>query len=207
MLTPYFRNNLYTWQYTTDPDSSVQNSFGSFADFGDTFINLITQDSFMCTIGGTNQTWQRIPYINQILQSNWTQSNSSSQDFIKNKPASRSQSSASRSLNSGFQISTTRDSLVNYSVDISCSLTLVTGQSGTVFLEIASDSGFTTNLQELGRFTNANTGTLAVGLALTQSVTGTVSGYVPPAYYCRLRSSNNTGTPTFNYRSGQEVLL
>lgn len=119
----------------------------------------------------------------------------------------RTQSSASRSLNSGFQVSTTRDSLVNYSVDISCTLSLTGGQTGTLFLEIASDSGFTTNLQELGRFVNGNTGTLTVGLNITQNVTGTLSGYIPKNYYCRLRSVNTTGTPTFTYRSGQEVLL
>lgn len=122
-------------------------------------------------------------------------------------PAARSQSSASRSLNTGFQVSTTRDSLVNYSVDISCTLSLTSGQAGTVFLEIASDSGFTTNLQELGRLALGNTGTLSIGLSLTENYTGGASGYVPAAYYCRLRTSDDVGTPTFTYRSGQEVLL
>lgn len=141
------------------------------------------------------------------VQVDWTQASTGAVDYIKNKPAARSQSPASRSLNSGFQISTTRDSLVNYSVDVSATLSLVTGQVGTVFLEIASDSGFTTNLQELGRFVNGNSGTLTIGLNLTQNVTGTLSGFVPSGYYARLRTANTTGTPTFTYRSGQEVLL
>lgn len=138
------------------------------------------------------------------IQSDWNQTNSASLDFIKNKPT-RIQSSASRPLNSVFQISATKDCLVSYSVDISSSITLATGQSGTVFLEIASDSGFTSNVQELGRFVNGISGTLAVGLNLVQDVTGTLSGYVPAGYYCRMRTANNTGTPTFNYRSGQEI--
>lgn len=164
-----------------------------------------------------NSDWNAVSGLAQILnkpsipaaqiQSDWTQASSGAVDFIKNKPAARSQSSASRSLNTIFQINATRDCIVNYSVDISCTLSLTTGQSGTVFLEIASNSGFTTNVQELARFVNGNTGTLTIGLALTQNVTGTLSGYVPTGYYVRLRTVNNTGTPTITYRSGQEVLL
>lgn len=119
----------------------------------------------------------------------------------------RTQSAASRSLNSAFRISTTKDCLVNYSVDVSCSITLTSGQSGTIFLEIASDSGFTQNVQELCRFVNANSGTLTIGLNLVQAVTGTLSGFIPSTYYCRIRTANNTGTPTFNFRSGQEILF
>lgn len=131
---------------------------------------------------------------------------SSPPSFVPN-PLPRSQSSASRSLNSSFQINADRDCLVNYSVDISCAMSLTSGQNGTVFLEIASDSGFTTDVQEISRFTNGNTGVLTIGLSLTQNVTGTLTGYIPAGYYVRLRTSNNTGTPTFDYQSGQEVLL
>lgn len=121
--------------------------------------------------------------------------------------ATHTQSSASRSLNSPFQINTSRGALVNYSVDVSCTISLTSGQSGTVFLEIASDSGFTTNVQELCRFLNANSGTLTIGLNLVQAVTGTLSGFVPSSYYCRIRTANTVSTPTFTYRSGQEILL
>lgn len=143
------------------------------------------------------------------VQSDWSVSDTNSLSYIKNKPyiISPSQSSASRTLNTVFQLSTTRGALVNYAVDVSCTLSLTTGQSGTIFLEIASDSGFTANVQELTRFSNANSGTLTIGLNLVQSVTGTLSGYVPTNYYCRLRTSNVVGTPTFTYRSGQEILL
>lgn len=141
------------------------------------------------------------------IQSDWTQASTGSLDYIKNKPAARSQSAASRSLNVAFQISASRDSLVNYSVDVSCTISLTTGQTGTVFLEIASDSGFTTNVQELSRFVNSNSGTLTIGLNLIQALTGTMSGFVPSGYYCRLRTANTVSTPTFTYRSGQEILL
>lgn len=163
--------------------------------------------STVATTGSYNDLLDKPTMPSAQIQSDWTQSNTSSLDYIKNKPASRSQSSATRSLNSGFQASATRDSLVNYSVDVSCTLSLTSGQSGTVFLEIASDSGFTMNVQELGRFTNSSTGTLAIGLNLVQVMTGNLQGYIPSGYYCRLRTANNTGTPTFTYQSGQEILL
>lgn len=112
-----------------------------------------------------------------------------------------------RALNSAFQISTTRDARVSYSVDIACVLTLVTGQAGAVFLEYADNSGMSTNLHTVARSSNANTGTLSIGLALTETVTGTLSGDIPAGKYVRLRTSNVIGTPTFTAQEQQEVLL
>lgn len=208
MLATFFTGSGRTWVATSDPDNSVQNSFSVPAEIYSFFVNTSTGVVFRCMAvdGSGLQTWTR---INPQLQADWNQSDSNALDFIKNKPSltTRSQASASRSLNTVFQINATRDSLVNYSVDIACTLSLTTGQAGTVFLEIASNSGFTNNVQEVSRFVNGNTGTLAIGLSLTQNVTGTLSGYVPIAYYARLRTANTTGTPTFTYRSGQEILL
>lgn len=113
----------------------------------------------------------------------------------------------SRSLNSAFIVSTTRDAQVQYSVDIATSLSLTTGAVGTVFLEYADDSGFTTNVKEVQRFVSGNTGTLVVGLALNQIGTAAVGGIIPAGKYVRLRTANTTGSPTFTYRSAQEVLL
>jgi hypothetical protein len=49
--------------------------------------------------------------------------------------------------------------------------------------------------------------TLAIGLALTQNVTGTLTGVIPGGSYVQLVTENNTGTPTFTARPGQEVQL
>ncbi len=138
-----------------------------------------------------------------------TVATSGSYNDLADKPTipttpSRSFASPTRSLNSSFQISTTRDAIVNYSVDISSTLSLTTGQTGTAFLEYADNSGFTTNVVEICRFVNGNTGTLAVGLGLTQNVTGGLNGVVPANKYVRIRT---TGTATATFRSGQEVLL
>lgn len=119
----------------------------------------------------------------------------------------RSQASSSRSLNTCFQVSSTRDSLVNYSVDIATTLSLTGGQTGTVFLETYSNGSCTTGIQELSRSVNGNTGTLTIGLNITQNVTGGLNGFIPAGAYAQLRTANTVGTPTFNYRSGQEVLM
>lgn len=118
-----------------------------------------------------------------------------------------SPSAASRSLNTAYQISATRNCLVSYSVDISCSITLTAGQVGTVTLQYADNSAFTTNVVEVCRTVNGNSGVLTLGLNLVQDITGVVSGFIPSGKYCRITTANTTGTPSFAFRSGQEVLL
>lgn len=119
----------------------------------------------------------------------------------------RSFSSPTRSLNSAFQISNSRDSLASYSVDIAATISLTTGQTGTVYLKYADDSGFTTNVIEVCRFINGNSGSLTIGLNLTQTNTAMISGMIPAGKYAQIVTQNNTGTPSFTYRSGQEVLM
>lgn len=112
-----------------------------------------------------------------------------------------------RSLNSIFQPSPSRDTIVTYSIDIACTLSLSGGQTGTVFLEVADDVDFTTNIQEISRTVNGNTGTLSIGLNITQNCTAQLSGCIEAAKFVRIRTANTTGTPTFNYRSGQEAIV
>lgn len=119
----------------------------------------------------------------------------------------RSFSYTTRSLNTCFQVSASRDALVTYGVDIATTLSLTTGQQGTVYLETYTNSSCSAGTQEITRFVNGNTGTLTIGLALTQNVTGTLTGVIPAGSYLQLRTQNNTGTPTFTARPGQETLL
>lgn len=118
-----------------------------------------------------------------------------------------SQSSQTRSLNSAFQVSATRPSLVFYSVQITITASISGGQNGDVVLEIASDLNFTNNVQTLSINGSSQTYTLAIALQGVQVATGVVSGYVPAGYYSRLRTVNNTGVPTYSVRSGQEVIM
>lgn len=118
-----------------------------------------------------------------------------------------SQGPASRPLNSAFQINMTRGAFVSYSVQMTVTASISGGQNGDVILEIASDSGFTANVQTIAIAGLGQTYTLAIALQGVQLQTGVVAGFVPAAYYARMRTVNNTGTPTYAYRVGQEVLL
>lgn len=121
---------------------------------------------------------------------------------VSSMPAARSVSTVTPTLNSSAaQISTTRDALVSYHVDLATTLSLTTGQTGTATLSISIDN---ITFTEIARFTNGNSGTLAIGLGLTQTVTGALVGYVPAGYYRKIVTS---GTGTFTSRAGQEILL
>lgn len=126
---------------------------------------------------------------------------------LKSSITARSFSAASRTLNSAFQISTTRDSIVSYAVDIASTISLTSGQNGTVVLEYADNSGISTNVVTVNSCANGNTGSLTIGLNLTQTATATLSGMIPAGKFARIRTVNTTGTPTFTYRTGQEVLV
>lgn len=118
----------------------------------------------------------------------------------------RSQASATRSLNTVFQVSATRDAQVQYAVQTTITASIAGGQDGDVFLDIASDSGFTANVQSLDVAPCSQTYTLAIALQGVQKCAAQVRGYVPAGYYARIRTVNNTGTPAFSYRLGQETL-
>lgn len=112
-----------------------------------------------------------------------------------------------RSLNTCFQVSSTRDALATYAVDISTTLSLAGGTVGTVYLRIYSNNTCTTGEQEISRFVNGNTGTLTIGLNISQNVTGTLTGVIPAGSWAQLVTENTTGTPGFTSRPGQEVQL
>ena len=118
----------------------------------------------------------------------------------------RVQSPAVRALNAAFQVSTTRDALVNYSVQCTITASIAGGQSCDVVLEIATDAAFTANVQTLGIIGTGQTYTLAVAIQGVQPQTAQVTGYVPAGYYARLRTVNVSGAPVYSYRAGQEIL-
>lgn len=132
-------------------------------------------------------------------------------DFIANWPitgipAEPSYTNPTRAVNSVFQISSTRNSRVSYAVLVAATLSLSGGQTGTVVLEYADDSGFTTNVTTVQTSANGNTGTLTIGLNTVQTGTASLSGDIPAAKYVRIRTVNTTGTPTFTMGTAQEVL-
>lgn len=111
-------------------------------------------------------------------------------------------SSAVRSFNSNYVVSENRSALVRYSVQIASSITLSGGQSGLVALEYSANG--VDNWIEAGRLVNTNTGAVVIGVSVTNTNAGQITGLIPAGYTVRLRS---TGTGTITYLSGQETLL
>lgn len=99
-----------------------------------------------------------------------------------------------------FQPSTTKAAIVKYTIQIAATLSLVTGQSSTVYLETSADNATWT---EVTKFTNGNTGSLTIGLNLTQTITNQLDAYIPATYWVRIRA---TGNATSTYLTGQEIL-
>lgn len=118
----------------------------------------------------------------------------------------RSQSAATRALNTAFQVSANRDALVNYSVQCTITASIAGGQSCDVILEIATDAAFTAGVQTVGIIGTGQTYTLAVAIQGVQPQTAQVTGYVPAGYYARLRTVNVSGAPSYQFRVGQEIL-
>lgn len=106
-----------------------------------------------------------------------------------------------RTIGTAFQPSTTRMVEGKYTVQIACTISLTTGQSGTIVLQTSPDNiTYTT----VGTFTNTNTGTLTIGLALTTTNAMQLSAFIPAGYYAKLVSS---GTGTFSYIGGTEQVF
>lgn len=153
------------------------------------------------------------------LQSDWNEGNTGLLDFIKNKPTiptilarifnnapSHSIVTTAAAAN-GFQLSTTRDASVSYSVFITVTASIASGQSGYIVLEIAPTNSTTaSDWVEIARQSNSQVYTLAVAIQGVQGNGTPLVGKVPATYYVRLRSVNVTGTPVYSFVSGQEVL-
>lgn len=136
-------------------------------------------------------------------QSNWSETDTAKSDYIKNKPyiINPSGAAVSRALNTSFQISTTQNAFVFYSINEAEVLTLTGGQTGIIQLQISPDNvTFTT----IAQFKVGNTGTLTVGLTLTDEVGSQLSGFIPAGYWVKLPTS---GTGTQTEITGQEVKL
>jgi len=156
-----------------------------------------------------NCDWTSVSGVSQVLNKPTlaTVATTGSYTDLSNKPTiptlpSYGQSAVTRSFNTVFVPSSTRNVVVSYSVEIAATISLTAGQTGTVFLEISADGS--TGWTEISRATNGNTGTLTIGLNLTQTATNPVVGTVPAGYSVRLRT---TGTATITYRAGQETLI
>lgn len=104
-----------------------------------------------------------------------------------------------RTLNSSFQVSTTKDAVVRYTAKIVCALSLSGGQSGAISLRISPDGSTWTTI---GQIVNENSGSLVIGVAINNTNGSQVTADVPLGWYVKLETS---GTGTFTYLFGQET--
>lgn len=103
-----------------------------------------------------------------------------------------------RSFNTPFTPSATRDVLATYTVTIQMPLTLLGIVYGTVFLEVSSNG---TTWVEVGRLGNGNGAIVGSG-----AVTAQLSFLVPAGYQVRLRSVVQ-GSVTITYNNGFETSI
>lgn len=109
----------------------------------------------------------------------------------------------SRTLNSNYTISTTRDAMVTYSVNLSVTNPLLAGSSSaSAFLEYSTNGG--SSWITISNVTNSSSVALAVTIALTQPNIFVLSGAIPSNALVRIRTTTS-GTASATYSTGQEV--
>lgn len=109
-----------------------------------------------------------------------------------------------RALNTAYQVSSSRYTIVAGSNTISSSLSLSGGQSGTVTLQVSKDNGVTDPYTAKQTSTNNNTGALTLGLSTVQAQAGELSYTLQPGYWYKFVSA---GASTFGILPVQETNL
>lgn len=132
--------------------------------------------------------------------------NGSSATWVSQLSWSAPASTGARSFNTAYRESATNIYSISLSSQISCSLSITGGQSGTVSLEISANgtSGWT---PVGGIIAGSNTGTLTIGLSTVQITGGQLTYEIPATYYYRLTTNNITGSPTYTFNGGTYKIL
>lgn len=109
---------------------------------------------------------------------------------------------ATRTLNSNFTVSTTKNADVFYSVTCTATNPLLVGSSSAMaYLEYSTNAGSTWVL--VSQNGNTNSVALAVSVQLTNAQTGVLSGSIPANALVRIRTATS-GTASVAYVAGQE---
>lgn len=108
--------------------------------------------------------------------------------------------SGGRPVNStAFTPSATRDTFVSYSITTSAQITLAGGATSTATLQTSPDGSSWTTVAQTS---SGLTGTVIVGVSITNTQVGILSCIVPAGYQVRITSSGTT-----SFTAGQEVQL
>lgn len=110
-------------------------------------------------------------------------------------------------LNTCFQLSTSRDVQASYVVDVTTTLTLIGGARGSVYMRSYADSTCSTGQVELVSGSSGLPAALSVAIGLQNLGSVALQSVVPAGAWVRIETANDTGTPTFAARRGQEVQL
>lgn len=113
--------------------------------------------------------------------------------------------SAVRSFNTAYQPSTTKYTYVSVCGSISPTISLTSGQSGEIYLELSANGS--TNWVQHGKIVNGNSGTLTIGLNLTELGGSCMSTWISPTVYWRLRTNSVTGAPTYTMLQGSKFTV
>lgn len=179
----------------------------------DTVAMMYTSKANTAITGINNSIGQKVSQsttLNYIAGQGITMSPSGAQNLSTNRTwtislAARTMSAAVRSLvtstaSTGFQISSTLDYNVNYSVFAQVTSVLVGTNTADVYLEISPNNSAPWT-------TISRSGISVSGVASTSGNTQTVGGFIPAGYYVRIRTAAtgvNAGSAVFTYQNGQE---
>lgn len=109
-----------------------------------------------------------------------------------------------RAFGAAFQLSTTRPTEVHYSARIDSTMSLTGGQVGRVdLLSDASNPPTTVRARVAG----GATGTLSLGLSVTDTTEGELSYTVPAGHYVLLQAVDEVGAPTQTITAQVETRL
>lgn len=161
------------------------------------YINGITSSLVTGALGYTPVSSSRTLTINGV-----TYDLSANRSWTVGAPT-ESVYNPTRSLNSNFTISSTKQARVAYTVSLVATNPLLVGSSvATVYLEYSTNGG--TNWILVGQVANSSSIGLAVTIAITNSQTSVVSGSIPANALVRLRSVTS-GTATATLLASQET--
>lgn len=121
-----------------------------------------------------------------------------------NAPSRTFNNNVSRTLNSNYTISSTKDANVNYSLSLSVTNPLLVGTStASAFLEYSTDGG--TNWTTVSQVVNSSSVGLTVTVAITLPNTMILSGNIPANALTRIRTTTS-GTASVTFTRAQEML-
>lgn len=203
----YYKDILYvpSWtEVTGKPTFSIVATSGSYTDLLSkpvipTNTNQLTNGSGFLTAEVDGSVTNEL----QTLSVSGNNISISSGNTVALPQASTSV--VTRSLNTNFTPSTTRFTLVSYSVACQVTNPLLVGTStATAFLEYSTNSG--TTWLNASQVANSSGVGLTVTVQLTNSQTGTLVGGIPANALVRIRTAT-TGTGSVTYVTGNEVNL